>query len=811
MTKLRFIVLSLWLALGLVEVRAEHPTFSNTGAGGASILTSPTFYSFTNSFFRYPGLDHTNYQHPNASFLQTVGTGISSTNEHPPLIVSFRYTGTRFELKSINEQNGSFRIKSGEGIFDSVPYNFFYANSSPTLYAFTYSSNDTRDVTLEIQGAFAGINVEAGSTIATNPTPYRQLIVVGDSYVEGYNPVPGGQDTRWIFGFASMMQTLTTNLIVIPSGISGTGYTNSFQDGVPYGQRLGPDVLKYATNGRATETFILITGSINDNGYTSNQVYTAGTNIYAQLASNAPNARLMVARTWSKDSTPSAGIQTVNIGQSNACKLFNLPSFETMNWISAGNIATYIGSDSVHPSSTGYLAFAQSLATNIQSAFPSFGTNGAPAANPWSITNFGGIGDLVSFSANTTSNSAQIVVTSGQTFTTNDIGKVLQVFGAGPWLHVSNNNALAWAVTNQDSISFITNVTSGSNIWGTILQGRTTNAYCLVGTNNQIAFQKAIDAAASSMLTNVPQTIYIPTGKYLIASSNAMNAGYVCQNINGDGTHALTITNGGITFLGDGAGLSYLYNVGAGMNHSLNDSSVYGTFGHYVVMRGSLLYCAGPINASQYPLVFNGLTFDGGMTNGIQVGQYFPPKEGTGEGWDVSHHFLVDNNPFPGSPQMHQLKVFTNCVFQHSRGEMLICTTGPGGTNTFNDVINCVFNDGNASAINLYYGQHVYNCSFTNLVKVLEYYQGNTTTASTWSNNVMNMPSGNSIHIVGSTTNALPPDFTWISNRMIMQSGGFHVTFAPASNVKLIGNSFEGSGSTGISCSGAVLNGGRLQ
>jgi hypothetical protein len=419
------------------------------------------------------------------------------------------------------------------------------------------------------------------------------------------------------------------------------------------------------------------------------------------------------------------------------------------------------------------------------------------------VTDFGAAGDAVQLVVNTTSNSPMVSVIGTNRFTSTDIGKVIEVFRAGPWLYYSNNPACGVAVTNQDTICLITNVSDGTNLWGTIPQGWTTNAYCVIGTNNASAFQAAIDTAEFNVsATNPNVTIYIPSGTYLLIGNKALNPSYIKNNI-ADSDASLKITSGGITFLGESPTNTILMGCGAGMEHVLwnngnpADPNPYGRSGCFAPIRGTIFYCYGPITNSQYPLVFQNLTFDGGLTNGLQSYNYWILYLGNGDGWDTTHDALLDVNPDPTHPQMHQMKVFTNCVFRHWRGEILKCVTGPGGTNTFNDIANCIFFDGNASANNLYYGQHVHGCAFSKLVKVEEYYQANTTLPSVFENNLWTNIVSNPFSIVGSRTNAIPPPFTIRNNVMAGVGNMDQISFAPAENVNIISNEFYGP-STGV-------------
>ena len=415
------------------------------------------------------------------------------------------------------------------------------------------------------------------------------------------------------------------------------------------------------------------------------------------------------------------------------------------------------------------------------------------------VANYGAVGNAVRFSVNTVSNSPMVTVNGTNVFSSADIGKVIEVFRAGPWMYISNNPACGIFTTNQDTICLITNVTNGTNLWSSIPQGWTTNAYCIVGRNNATNFQNCINAAESLVsAANQNVTINIPAGTYLCIGAKALNPGYVMKNIS-DTDAAMTITSGGITLSGQSTN-TILMGCGAGMEHTLwnnnnpSDTWPYGTSGAFVPMRGTMFICSGPIANSQYPLVFKNLTFDGGLTNGLQSYNYFTLHQGDGSGWDTTHHAIADSDGDPTHPQMNQLKVFTNCVFQHWRGEMLICWTAQGGTNTFNDIENCIFYDGNATADNFYYGQHVKNCVFNQLSKVEEFYQQHSTLPNTFEYNLCTNISGNNylFTIVGATTNETEPHVSINNNTWFGNSGENFIQFSPAANVSVVSNLFIG-------------------
>jgi PKD domain len=424
------------------------------------------------------------------------------------------------------------------------------------------------------------------------------------------------------------------------------------------------------------------------------------------------------------------------------------------------------------------------------------------------ITDYGAVGDGIKFSVNTVSNSTVVTVSGTNTFSSADVGKVIEVFGAGPWVSYSNWGAV---VTQQDIVCLITNVSAdGTSLSLSIPCGWTMNAVCVVGTNNAPAFQAAINQASSlvssGQYTNV--TINIPAGTYLMMSSNVLNPNYVMNSIS-DTHPALTISSGGITFLGDCASNTILLGCGAGMEHLVAPGTpltwISQGYAPYVPMRDTLIIFQGPVQNNQLPLVFENLTMDGGVQQGAQPYNYWELLQANGMGWDTTHHAIADNaGPYnsPGYLEMNQYKEFTNCVFAHWRGEICICWTSCA-TNCLTAWDDCVFEDGNATADNMYYGQRINHCLFNNVGKVMEYYQDNGYTNSSIMEdcivtNISEVAGPGNVHvdcaITGATTNRTMPSFTFLNNQFYDDVGMESFSLNAAENVSFVSNSFSGSG-----------------
>jgi len=394
------------------------------------------------------------------------------------------------------------------------------------------------------------------------------------------------------------------------------------------------------------------------------------------------------------------------------------------------------------------------------------------------VNSYGAVGDAVTFNVNTVSNSATVTVNGTNTFTSSDVGKLIEVFTAGANFSVG--------CSNQDILDTITSVSAnGTNItFSTPCQHTYTNIPCTIGRNNATNFQNCVNAAqylVNGGATNV--AINIPSGSYLLIDTNALNLSGNWNVLN----PSSTITSGGLTFLGGSN--TVLLGCGAGVtHHDVNDNI-------NIVMRSELFFITAPVSNPQYPVMFSNLVFDGGVQNGLQGYQYFPPLTVDGQGWDVSHHALLwYDTGGAGTAQSVQKTIFTNCVFQHWRGEMLIGAGITGGTNTTIEIGNCTFNDGNASALNPDFAHNVHHNTFANLVKVFEWFESRATSPSYFQYNYWtNIVGTEAYTIVGSLTNAQPQPDT-INSNVFFGSGNAEIAFSPAENVTVSSNVFLGSG-----------------
>ena len=368
------------------------------------------------------------------------------------------------------------------------------------------------------------------------------------------------------------------------------------------------------------------------------------------------------------------------------------------------------------------------------------------------VTNYGASGDAVNFTASTTNASGAVTVTSTNVFSSADTGKIVELFGVGT--ATSGGHF-------QDYVGTVVSV-SGSSLTLTPALGRTlTGVSGVLGTNNAGPFAAAVAACATTA-----DTITIPAGRYLIVSG-AMLTNYTMTGAT-DAKPAVVLRRGGIRFHGAGTNATTLLNCGAWL--------LRGSF----VQRGTMFFCQGPVT-NNYPLQFDNLTLDGGVSAAFESNHNFPSSVVDGSGWDETHHAVMDT----GSASLHTSKVFDTCRIVHWKGESLISTVP--NTDGYNTITSCWFEDNNASGINFSFSHTVSGCTFTNANFAEEFYEGYSTQASLWTNNlVTNCVAG--MALVGAETNHTSQAFMFANNTM--SATNYLFLISPAQHVTMTGNKF---------------------
>lgn len=386
-------------------------------------------------------------------------------------------------------------------------------------------------------------------------------------------------------------------------------------------------------------------------------------------------------------------------------------------------------------------------------------------AGTLSVADYGAVGDAVQLYVNCTSNSVLVTTTNAVAWpaSTNDTIEVMQ---AGAQTYGQNSYGTN-AYGNQDLVATITNVVNGTNIYLSQIAKKTlTNTFATYGTDNTPAFSNTI--AAGSGYTNV--VVNIPNGTYLLMPTFHTTDGYFYS--------AIAIHRGGLHFVGQNQTNTILLSRGAWTIQNGGPDNGW-------TIRGFLFEIVAPIT-NDYPFSIENLTLDGGVQQGNTAihGIYINPVDG--QGWDTGHsaYLTCDGGNNTGTAT-HQ--VLTNVTVQHWRGEMLKSIDGNRNGNL--NIFNCLFTDGNATAINIYPSLNISNCVFANLFQVAEYYQAYSTNTSYFQNNLVTNITGNGFAIDGGKGNN--PPFVIQNNTLYFSGNGYNgIETMPGDNVSIISNQF---------------------
>jgi hypothetical protein len=376
------------------------------------------------------------------------------------------------------------------------------------------------------------------------------------------------------------------------------------------------------------------------------------------------------------------------------------------------------------------------------------------------VIDFGARGDAGQFLASTISNSDLVTVLSTNRFSSADVGKVVELFGVGPYTTATNN---------QDLLAIIKEVFRGTNLTlSTAPSATSPSVLCTCGTQNAPAFQKCVDAC-----TGTNTIVIIPAGNYLLIPPSALLDFAMTNEFETRPT--VVVQKGGIHFLGAGSEKTILTGNGA---WTMKGKHAY---------RGYMFACQGPV-ANDAPLIFDNLTMDGGVAEGRTAYSYFPASTNNGWGWDVTHDAVID----AGDPPYHRFKSFRNCNISHWRGEMFKSVVDHW--DGFIEITNCVFSNGNATGFNFTFTHDINHCVFTDLIQATEFYQGYCSNTCFFQNNVVTNMSQAILAINGALSNRVPPNYVIRNNTFYLQGGENGIQTTPAQNLSIIGNTFIGPG-----------------
>jgi hypothetical protein len=237
---------------------------------------------------------------------------------------------------------------------------------STYYYRFTFTTAKTRRITIHLCAAdFGGITVATGQSIAAaTPVETVKGLFLGDSWVANDADASWPNNFAWLAGKALGWQTYLC-------GQSGTGYVNA-GTGTAYGSagRQTPITA-------SAPDYIVIPGSINDNGLSGQQ--TAAASLYSSLASALPSAKLIVVGPQpvnggyaSASMTNHDAIKTAALAAPNVLGFIDPIAYRWIDGYGAidapagvGNADFYVGHSTTHPSNIGTWYYAHRVVEEI--------------------------------------------------------------------------------------------------------------------------------------------------------------------------------------------------------------------------------------------------------------------------------------------------------------------------------------------------------------------------------------------------------------------------------------------------------------
>ena len=342
---------------------ADVPAFAVTGPGGAGPFTGGVTYPFDTTNVSYVGCVPVTFNQFSTDYIQNKSTGATPA----PWAVEFT-TGTAdlFITFRAATANPAFWVwvDGRPATLGPQVYTSNVSMGSKSFLRITFTEARKRRVRVWLKFAdFGGLTVSAGST-ATAPQIIERVKVyaLGDSWFDNVF------DAQWPYTIpAQVGMTLAWNTFL--GGVPGTGYVNG---SLPMGNTARTSRL-YAAN----PDYVVVFGSINDNGAAG--IQAAASALYAGIATNLPNAKIIVVGPEPVPANPSTNLFT-NRDAVKAAALaapnvlaFVDPIADT--WLAGtGNISAptgdgnrdyYVGQDAVHPTALGSGYFARRIVEEI--------------------------------------------------------------------------------------------------------------------------------------------------------------------------------------------------------------------------------------------------------------------------------------------------------------------------------------------------------------------------------------------------------------------------------------------------------------
>ena len=365
------------LDLNAADALAPAPTVTTT-LGATTTIAGATLVAPNDPRFTYRGAGGMQFGavFPDTQMYMPTSRYPNTWGSPSVYSVEFVTDAASFEIytKYLNAAQ-AVRIKvDGQRVSD-LPQPFGGTTlGSRHVYKVDFGSSQTRRITIEtVYTPFGGIYLPAGASLTKAPPLANRWMVLGDS-------ITAGSGVNTAFGLNSWILRAANYLYWDDpwnQAVGGTGYVaDNSGASVPLGERVAADVAPYDPDQ------LVIWAGYNDVLEPQASIAAAASDLYAQLATAAPNADVYVVGVWSPTGT--AGPTSIATDETlrAAAATAGLPFISPITgriydgdgdlvssqrpWITDANAATYVGSDGRHPNDAGHAYIAQRMALAIE-------------------------------------------------------------------------------------------------------------------------------------------------------------------------------------------------------------------------------------------------------------------------------------------------------------------------------------------------------------------------------------------------------------------------------------------------------------
>lgn len=222
---------------------------------------------------------------------------------------------------------------------------------------------------------FGGVYLPPTATMWQVPAQGGRLMVLGDSLSDGSTQNTGFGAGTW-FARAARLMGVTD---AWEQARGGTGYITPGSYAT-LADRLAADVIAWAPDR------LVVWAGYNDNGGNQTTLGTAAASLYAAIKSGLPACQVFVIGCWSPTATPATSVSNTDATLRTAAAGAGFPCISPLTgscydatgtlvathgpWINSGNIAAYIGGDSVHPTDAGHVYLSRRIVASLRALMP---------------------------------------------------------------------------------------------------------------------------------------------------------------------------------------------------------------------------------------------------------------------------------------------------------------------------------------------------------------------------------------------------------------------------------------------------------